>query len=274
MLKREFLQQLHAELQSITKKCLVLLGGSYVYGESTRESDVDFFIIVPVWKLFSFRAEIRAWKSKYPQVALNIMIVSRPAFKYGWYYVYGRTLEGELFAAPINKRVIIMSALKFAYYHYLKHELAKSEEERTEALKKIAQKIAIIETVREYKEQATPPLATSYIKRRLVGKGGFEWALEVLEAKANGGALPKVPSDLLLKSLTREYQLCKEYATFSMRDYCVYNVKFLAKGRALFLLGNPDTIILAKIRHSLELKEDLAKLHHELTSIIFPVIML
>lgn len=270
----ELVRQLHEELQNIVTNYQVLLGGSYVYQESTHESDVDFFVVVPLWRIFSWRQAVAAWKKKYPTVEINIMLVPQWCFKRGLYYVYGQTLTGELVRGPLNHQAGVMSALKLGYYNYLRYRTAKTEAERSDALKKIAQKIAITLTLRQRTKQLVPSLATSNIKRRLKEYPSHQWASDVLAAKTNNKPLPQVDTAVIERSLDQLFNETTEFHRWFWVNYFIYNAKFLPKGRGLFLFGNPDTILLAQMRSAIQNQTNLAALRQSLTSIIFPVIML
>lgn len=273
MYRRELVRQWHAELQGIAKGATVLLGGSYAYGQSTHGSDVDFFVLAPLHRLVSLRRAIRAWKAGYPNANVTVMLVPRLAFRLGYYYTYGYTLAGELVRSPYNRKAYTMSALKLAYYHYIRYQVATTPEEQAQALYKVAQKAAFVQTFRYHQGEA-PSVPLAYIKRRCKGILHLRWATEVLEAKLQQQALPIIPVETIQASLEQLYRECAAVRGFSWFNYLVYNLKFLARGRGLFLFSNPDTIILAKMRTALREKQNLSALISQLTDIIFPVIML
>ena len=271
MLSREFLHALHNELQALTGKCPVLLGGSYVYGEPTDHSDVDFFVLVPWYRLFSFRRVIRDWKMKYPAILINIMIVQKMAFNLGWYYVYGRDSAGRLVRAPIHKQMMVMSALKLAYYNFLRFAASGDQKEKSLSQEKIAQKIAIIYTIVEH-TGPTPPLATSRLIHYI--PTDLEWVRASLVAKQKGNPILPISETTIIETLDRVFHHSRPYRCFSPATYLIYNLKFLPRGKTLFLWHNPDTMILQKIRRAIEKKSDLRQLLTELTPLIFPVIII
>lgn len=275
MYSREFLQTLHGELARTLPKCTVLLGGSYIYGEPTSHSDVDFFVICPLTGWYGLKKTVKQWKEKHPGVEMNIMVIPKWMIKHGWYYVYGRTTDGTLVTAPFNRQMIITSAIKLAYFSYLQYLLASSKEEQESLLGKICQKIAIIETARAYNQSETPPLSYSQTINNLPGISEYDVVRQVLsERQMNRPLITFPPNHAITELLDGAYQKNRNFFTFDPINYLVYNVKFLLHGNGLFLFKNPDTLIMKKMCSFFEQGGDLEGHYKNMCEIIFPVIML
>jgi len=129
MLSSSEVQKIHQELSRIYRDNLVLLGGSYANNTAGEDSDLDIFLICNL-KFFLNRKKFKALsqnlKKQYPK--LQIMLVPKIFFKYGWYKVQGRDINGREFSSPINKKIIFRNACKLAYFYLLKSSAGDKKE--------------------------------------------------------------------------------------------------------------------------------------------------
>lgn len=272
MYTREFLRTLQRELAEAAPGGTVLLGGSYAYGEATSTSDVDFYIICPWYKLFSYHTSVRAWKKSHSNLQITVMVVPSFALVSGWYYVYGETVEGQVITSFFNKNSIITSALILGYFYWLKYHVATTQEEKTLAVVSLAKKISFIDTACNYSKNDTPALCWSMM-RRSVSKSS-PWAHTILQARMDGTLKDQVMPEDMLQTLSKLYEDNKEHVRFSLTAYLAYNALAIRHGKWLFLFGNPATIILLKIRRGLENNVEPSKLYEEVQSIIYPSVVL
>ena len=110
------ISQIHSELQALNSSALVLLGGSYLYGEAGEESDVDFYLICPWWQLFflqSYKKLMSELRKKFPNVVFSLMVVPR-WLKHHGYYIYGRDTSGKIHTWGVPTSVLVRNCLKLA----------------------------------------------------------------------------------------------------------------------------------------------------------------
>ena len=154
MLNTETIKTIHERLAALFPKNLILLGGSYATGNATEESDVDIFLICN--GLFflqrkKYQPLVVDLKKQYPQ--LQIMLVPKIFFKYGWYNVSGRDIKGKEYTSPKNKKVIFRNAVKLAYFYLLKSALGINKEywkKQSDKQAQIAKSILAGETPEQY----------------------------------------------------------------------------------------------------------------------------
>ncbi|MBI5221254.1 MAG: hypothetical protein HY979_00410 [Candidatus Magasanikbacteria bacterium] len=121
MLSNGEVKIIHQQLSQIFCDNLVLLGGSYMENTASVDSDLDIFLVCG-WIFFLNRKKyqllVTDLKNKYPQ--LQIMLVPKIFFKYGWYKVVGEDINGKKYSSPTNKKIIFRNAVKLAYFYLLK----------------------------------------------------------------------------------------------------------------------------------------------------------
>jgi len=283
MYSPELIKKIHTELQAAFPKNLVLLGGSYLYGEANEDSDLDFYIICPLWQIF-FLSQLKTFPpsmhEKYPAVEMSITIIPQIFFDHGWYYVYGRDTKEQIRRSTINTVAVMRNCLKLALYHYLKLCVKIDHKERRQALFKIAQQLSAIKFLQTKFPTQESPFSSKILSDYLEKTGEQKLAplLYILKNKIQNN----VPTDEqtthyrqalegLLTSIGSELRLCVNQ--FSFINYIIYNVHFLRKGKPLFLFQNPDRMILRKMLAGITREEGRLELYKEMKQIVFPVII-
>lgn len=247
--------EIHRELEKIYNRGLVLLGGSYLYGEAEENSDLDFYVICP-WRAFFYycrHKELAAGiKTTYPQISL--MIVPKWFFKKGWYYIYGRDLREKICASPINKKIIWRNCLKLACFSYLKFLLSAEHTPRQRYLLKAARLLAAALSLENLKGKSEPLFTADSLK----------------------GAMAKlaINGEDLLPALKSAWQGGRANLSFSLANYLIYNFRFLPKGHLDFLGRDPDKFILDKFFSGFETGKDLNELAIAMQKIVFPVFVI
>lgn len=242
--------EIHRELERIYNQGLVMLGGSYLYGEAEEGSDLDFYIICP-WRAFFYycrRKELASGiKINYPQI--NIMLAPKWFFKKGWYYIYGQDLAGKIHVSPVNKKIIWRNCLKLACFSHLKFLLSAEPGLKQKNLFKARRLLAAALSLDNFKNNSEPIFAASNLNESMTKLGGND----------------------LLSALKSAWQSGKDNLTFSLVNYLIYNFRFLPKGDFSWLGRNPDKFILSKFFVGLESGKNLNELAAEMQKIVFPV---
>jgi hypothetical protein len=249
MYSEQTIAQIHRDLQALDLSALVLLGGSYVYGEAGEESDVDFYWLCPSWRvffLFKLKKKVKELRGQYPDIDFSVMIVPQWLRRHG-YYIYGQDVNEKIFTWGLPFPTLIRNCLKLAYYNHLRSIVEPKGKERN--IQKTRKQLAVAELARQGKIDFNRPIFSwNYINERL---------------NAN--------QQLTLDGAHSRFQ---SYFTFSFSNYLLYNVRFLLRGNPLFLLKNPDKMIIKQLKESFDKQEDPVKLYNEIKEIIFPVIIL
>lgn len=177
MLSSSEVQKIHQELSRLYRDNLVLLGGSYANNTADEDSDLDIFIICGL-KFFLNRKKLQVLSQnltkQYPK--LQIMLVPKIFFKYGWYKVQGRDVSGQEFSSPINKKIIFRNACKLAYFYLLK----SSAGDKKEYWKKQSNKQAALAKEAQAGEKAEKLIAFSLVNYliynfKFIPTGSFEF---------------------------------------------------------------------------------------------------
>lgn len=278
------IEKIQRELQALNSSALVLLGGSYLYGEATEESDVDFYAVLGVKSLlayFWYRRKILALKDRHFTVDFRVMIVPRFIFKRGWYYIYGRDLRGKIHSPTINESLILRNSLKLAFFHYVHFLTLRDSRERRASLIKATQQLVPLIVMHDELYTFRPLFSLAQTRKKMARSSHFaaRLALEILSWKNSAIDITSANLDYygaeLGRRLKRIYDLNVPYfSAFSLANYLIYNFRFLLKAEARFLLGNPDQLIFQKIRRGLFSSQNSITLYHELKQIIFPVIII
>ena len=260
MYSAEEIKTAHTGLADIFKRGKVLFGGSYLYGDATEQSDLDFYLICSFHDFFYYRRRpeiINAVKSRFSGVRL--MIIPKIFFSLGWYYVYGRNLDGEIEISGISGKTIFRNSLKLACLHYLSSLLANGEAERSVSLSKSANQVNVAAIVR-----SLPMICR---KREPIFSRKFMHAkLKQLDI-SDCGCEP-------FNAINRLYNSADDLLNFSFSNYFIYNIRFILRGNFAFLTKNPDKYILDRIISGISGGNNLKQLHDEMSEIIFPVYIL
>lgn len=271
---------MHKKLQDIFPGGLVLLGGSYLYGEASEKSDVDFYAIIS-WRDFFERGEflhrIKALKLDYPE--LKVTFMPRLLFRRGWYYVYGKDLGGALHCSKINRKIIFRNAVKLSYFHYVNSLLAEEPRQKKISVRKSAQQLTLAAWAASAREMKSPLFLVENLQRG-IGDLPAE-KKEILSAIIGHKLNDQWWQDKNLSELGRAIFNCivfiynlegKKFLNFSIVNYLLYNARFLAKGNYKFLFRNPDKYLLGKIFNCLTSPAcDIRELSGQLREVIFPI---
>lgn len=244
---REFIFALQRELSEVCPDAIILLGGSYLYGDATEKSDIDFYCITSLWRFSFCRKKIREVKAQHANVTFNCLILTKLLFDCGYYYIYGQKIDGEVLAARYNQKQAVFTSLKFAQYFYIKSRCHPQVENFH---RKCLQKIAITKFCLRYSGKETVALT--------------KIALRPFYPESNAD---------LENVLNNLYSECQPFFSFNFLNYYVYNIKFLRKGIWLFLFGNPDTIITRKMLEAIRQNNYSSNLEVWLDKFIFPAII-
>lgn len=253
MYSTPLITEIHRELKRIYNRGLVLLGGSYLYGEASEESDLDFYIICP-WRAFFYYCKHKELatelKAKYAPV--NIMLAPKWFFKNGWYYIYGQDLAGKIHVSLVNKKIIWRNCLKLACFSYLKFLLTAESDLKQKNLLKARRLLAAALSLDNFKNENEPLFATENLKEVVTELGSGDLLPALKNAWQNGGA-----------SLS-----------FSLINYLIYNFRFLPKGDFSWLWRNPDKFILNNFFAGFYSDKKLNELAVEMQKIVFPVFVI
>ncbi len=280
------IKQLHHALQALDPSALVLLGGSYLYDEAVEESDVDFYFIIPSWKIFflkKFKKIIQNLKQRFSGVNFSVMIVPQWLRRHG-YYIYGKDVSGKIHTWELPISILIRNCLKLAYFNYLRSMVEPKNKERN--VQKVKKQLAVAELAAQGKVDFKEPIFSwKYIKRHLVSsvistvatKGSeVEKSLDCSDSQIKGFldcGFAFARNDNANDGLRQVHGQFLPYFNFSLSNYLLYNIRFLLKGNPLFLFSNPDKMVLEKMVIGIEHEEKLPELYKEIKRIVFPVII-
>ena len=254
MYSLETISQIHTQLQTIAPHNQVLLGGSYLYGEANDESDVDFYCICPWLQFFvlgNLKKKIQNVKANYPEVRFSVMLVPRWLLRTG-YYIYGQTVDGEVHSWPLPYAALVRNCVKLAYFNYLRFLVVS--ENKTRNLAKAAKQLAVATLAARGEINFKEPIFSwRYLRSHL---GNFaETGPDV------GKALQNAPEQF------------GRFFCFSWSNYILYNAKFLLRGNPLFLLANPDKMILKIASDGFKKSNNFSELYSRIRKIVFPVVI-
>lgn len=256
-----------ANLQAINKQALVLLGGSYLTGEATKDSDLDFYFIDSVINLLKLKTKIIKITKDFPDVKLNVMLVPWFFYKRGWYYVYGQSLDEKIHSSPINKPLIIRNCLKLAYLHYFKALAANSNYELDKSARELSLILLLVNNI-------TPnPLRSKKSLLTEISKINSDQTVKLKNILTDTQDF-KINSVAVLQCCSVVLSLTKPYLRFNFSNYIIYNLFFLRHLNPLFLLSNPDIMVLNKIKKYLELNVEPANILKVINKVVFPVIII
>lgn len=280
----EIINEIHNRLQRALPHSLVFLGGSYLYGEATADSDLDFYAICRFRDLITFaryRKTIKEIKSRYPAVRCNITVVPRFLFKHGWYYVYGKDVDGEIHRSAIYPALIIRNSLKLAYYHYLRALISDDLHTRQVRLTKSAQQMAaaLVIDKRGYSEEPFFSARNLVKQLKQVDHNKFGILTTLLQSKLDNDQYSHQAMILTERVLGKAQELAycelKRHAgVFLFPNYLIYNMRFLLRGKLLFLFRNPDKMIIEYLRVAIYHHEKLKEIEEGVKKVVFPVMIL
>src|SRR3989338_1874529 len=278
----ETINEIHRRLQQAIPHNKVLLGGSYLYGEATADSDVDFYAICKWRDLLTFgsyRQKIEKLKDEFFTVGWNVTVVPQALYDRGWYYVYGSDTSGRIQQSAIYNKLIIRNSLKLAFYHYLSSLSATSSAERQKKLVKSAQQLAAALLFFEKIFSFKPFFSSANLIKQLASIRSLNAAplTELLRSKVEKTELSKerlyhLGNQLGALLLQTKDELGGAWSHFSWVNYCLYNARFLWKGKLLFLFTNPDKMVLQKLARAVQSKSHANEVVEALKEIVFPVI--
>ncbi len=265
--------QLHQQIQKIFGHTPVLLGGSYVYGEATQYSDIDFYVLCS-WVTFfqrkKYARQLAAVRALFPAAPISVMLVPRSFFKRGWYYIYGHDVSGQSHVSALNAAIIFRNSLKFGYYYLLKSRCAANQAEQTRAFQKSAHQLAIAQLFLISKNQ--PPQFFS--RRYLFAKDESGLSPQLVATRQMlVDPVTKIAPEMqteLLQSLQTTRQEGDRYLHFFWPNLLMY----LGKYKNLALGLNPDAALIQALGRGLQSALDPAALLARINQNIFPVIII
>lgn len=267
---------IHQHIKKSYNHGLVLLGGSYGYGEETADSDVDFYLIAPLgWILYyRFTKSKKIAHKKYPGV--NLILIPQSFYRRGWYYVYGKDDRGRIHCTPINRLIIFRNSLKLAYFNYLKFLLADQSQKPYLLTKAI--KCGITARAMLGNAPSGPPLLSNdFMAAWLQLNPTDDWSVFANLLKKGVTDPPELDAleEVFLKLTRALYLAHPDALRFSLVNYLTYNAKFwLWQGKAIFLFRNPDKFILRKLEAGLASGIAPDQLYQQVAPIIFPIVIL
>ncbi len=303
MYSRTVIDQIHSALQALNPSALVLLGGSYLYGEAAEESDVDFYLICPLWRLFflqRYKKLMIDLRKRFPDVDFSLMVVPRWLKHYG-YYIYGRDVNGKIHSWAVPMSVLVRNCLKLAYFNYLRAMVNPSLYPspnrggagggvRERNLNKARKQLAVAHLAAAGKiDFGKPIFSKNYILANTAKSDEQQLSFRIPVAvgeeslsgqqQLNNGTVEPfdLDRDLSSSAWADSLEMTSDllpYFSFSWSNYLLYNVRFLLRGNPLFLFKNPDRMILHRLADGLRAEENYEKLYKEMKEIIFPVIIL
>lgn len=283
MYSHELISEIHHHLQKAFPHNTILLGGSYLYGEATEDSDIDFYAICQWRDIFgfaSYRQKIEKLKDEFFTVRWNVTIVPQALYNQGWYYVYGREITGKIQQSAIYHKLIIRNSLKLAFFHYLSSFSTTSNREHQKKLVKSAQQLAAALLFFEKIFSFKPFFSTTNLIKQLGNIRSLNTAplVELLRSKLEKTELTEerlryLSSQLSSVLLRAKEELGEIWNQFSWVNYCLYNARFILKGNPLFLFTNPDKMVLQKLTTAVQNKSTAAGVIASLKEIVFPVIV-
>jgi hypothetical protein len=240
------------------------VGGSYFYATAGEGSDLDLYAIVPTWQIFKVVRTLRRYQETKP-AGVNVMLVPTLCLRLGLYTIEGVDVRGRRVLVNADRQNEQVTSLKSALYYFCLARELHSEE----YLKKSAHQIAFHLTAGE--------LERASLVERLEGDyywKGFKALQQVLLAKFQhsaintGEMLPLVETEL--RTIVEEF---RPKMWFNWRSYLWYNFFFLRKKDRLFLLRNPDTMLITQLYTCLIHPEKWSGEKKAIARTVFPVMM-
>lgn len=274
MFDAETIAIIHREVGDVYRRALVLLGGTYLFGGAGAGSDLDFYVLGgwrDFWR-YRRRKELAAGiKQKWP--AVKIALIPKIFFRRGWYYIYGRDLNGKIHVSPINRKIIFRTTIKLDYLDWLKSLLAADAEARRAAVAKCARRAAVaLMLLNNDFPSGQPLMAPETVRGYLLNRNDI--ASVNLRALMDGGIGAERAGKTLLDILEEITARGKKWWRFSIVNYLIYNLKFLSRGNGRFIFSNPDKKILGFLRRVIEDGREREKFYQEAKEIVFPIIVL
>lgn len=257
------IELIHRELATIYNRGKILFGGSYLYGEAIESSDLDFYLICNFCDFFYYKKRselISALKLRHPEI--KVMLVTKLFFKFGWYYVYGRNLDGKIEISRISKKIVFRNCLKLACFHYLSALLSDNSTEKGTLFRKSATQTSVALIVGSL--PGISPVSQPIFSREFIDKCLSD--MNDLSADIFSGS-----EALLSEAICDLFSSKSDLLSFSLANYLIYNIKFILRGNFTFLTKNPDKYILSRMISALKKRENLMNLHAQMKEIIFPV---
>lgn len=249
-------------------------------GGANEDSDLDFYLLCQ-FRDFLYYAKHREIcepiKAECPPARL--VFVPWYLFNRGYYYIYGRDIDGKIYASKVDKRHIFRNSLKLACFHFLEYAVCPGGA-RLKFLKKAARMTASALMAKELEEcgNRERPLLSEYeLKKYLSGSranvGGL--LLEIMNWNDSDVNLDdnmiNGASEKLWRGIREIFETAGGLLSFSALSYAIYNFKFLKRRDARFLFSNPDTLILKKIINGLVDGAEARELRDEAKNVVFPV---
>lgn len=246
MFTSEFVRSTHEELQNLLPGTRVLLGGSYLHSEATDDSDLDFFVIAPIWNLLRLRQALKKYRIDGKNRRIHILLVPRSLSWLGVYSLYGRDVRGKIYKGYADQRTMIATSLRLAYYFYL---LAREKNDE-QLFKKARQQAAITKLC---VVGVWPPFTKQAIATQ------FE---------AGSNSLVDFPQ--VLAEIDR---VAQPFLAFNWRVWLLYNIMYIHRNDWLFLFKNPDTLVRSALQKSVTEPETWSLVKDWVVRYVFPVIM-
>ena len=271
MYSNQEVSAIHRELQTLCKKSLVLLGGSYWYGGAKDNSDLDFYLILPWWQWLKYhilKNNLFKFKNHYPLA--TIMIIPKILYKIRWYYVIGRDTQGNTYC-QYNRGFFLRQTLKLAWQSYVTFK--KSGEQAN--LFKCAQGMAGAHVVFN-KQEIQPIMKPQNLTSALISSQAPEFLKTVLHGKYQNIKILKetdikTVQEQCLQLLTNLTNRFLKITKFSILSYLVYNIRFISRANFSFIFGDPDLNIL---KLCLNKFTNMETLYIKLKTAAFPVIVI
>ncbi len=285
MYSAELIQRVHQELQDINPSVAVILGGSYAGRDATSESDLDFYALFDWWHFVdyaTFKKRVQNIQDAYLDTRLHVMVAPRSLFERGFYYINGYTASGRPFQSLFNPHLNARTTLKLALLHYFYFLSSADTSQRAVSLAKMAQRAASLYCADQQLFTFEPLFSKVELVAHL-SPGTNVLEKSFIRALTLGTHTTLNTSTEELDAVGRVlYDFCKKYFDehkeqyfgFSAISYGMYLLQAL-RGSRLFLLSNPDTMILTELFSMLQYPtHDLVKHRVYLEKHIFPALII
>jgi len=273
MYNRDSISAIHRSLREIYHRGTVLFGGSYLYGEATEESDVDFYVVC-AWPDFFYYWRhpelVLPIKQKHPHV--TIMLAPKILCNKNLYYIHGQDASGAVYGGPVDIELITKNCLKLSYYNYLKFLNIRSPRD----LLKSAKQIGALAIIQKTGNTTGPIFSWKYLKNNseildAADKNVIsEASRRLLSAPA---AEPDEFSSQVYEMIKRWHNQVEHCLRFQWVNYLLYNFKFIPQGNFQFLWSNPDKKLVEDIAQGLA-RGETGPLYEKARRTILPVIMI
>ncbi len=268
MYPADTIKKIHRELSTLFASHKVLLGGSYLYGHATDQSDLDFYIITTFpWSIFwhhqHYATLVNNLKTELNTPNLKILIVPKLFFRLGWYYIYGQDIDGKIYCSKVNKKIIFRTTIKLAYFHYLGFLVKTNKAERWCALRKTAQQLAAAIVIYSDAPLVQPIFSTTNLIKQLTALGNKEYLVLIKILSTSD----QTPTELeqnewsrgVRTLLNQVFEQGKTWLSFYFPNYLIYNLRFIPKGNFQFLFTNPDRRIITELSSGVKSNENRAE---------------